>query len=160
LAPRGSVLRMVSLTWSATKRLPLCPRHAGGTVELSRRIGAVGKARAVSRIFHKLSGFSRLATGSEENRADGTNTAAQFDSPAGVAVDTNGQISSVADQVNDTIRKLTPLGANSGDHHHRRPGQSTRLVQCAPDQTPCFYLSVQFDRWTGRAASLWPTPDN
>jgi len=41
---------------------------------------------------------------------DGTNTA-QFNSPAGVAVDTNGNVY-VADQGNDTIRKLTPLGAN------------------------------------------------
>ena len=41
---------------------------------------------------------------------DGTNTA-QFNSPAGVAVDTNGNVY-VADQGNDTIRKLTPRDAN------------------------------------------------
>ena len=43
-------------------------------------------------------------------RADGTNTA-QFYTPTALAVDTNGNVY-VADEQNDTIRKLTPLGTN------------------------------------------------
>ncbi len=41
--------------------------------------------------------------------ADGNGTAATFSSPAGIAVDTNGNVY-VADQTDDTIRKITPAG--------------------------------------------------
>ena len=43
--------------------------------------------------------------------ADGTNSAARFFCPLGLAVDTNGSIY-VADTLNDTIRKVTPDGTN------------------------------------------------
>lgn len=43
--------------------------------------------------------------------ADGTNKAAQFAAPAGVAVDNSGSIF-VADTGNETIRKITPVGTN------------------------------------------------
>ncbi len=43
--------------------------------------------------------------------ADGTNSAAQFDLPHGVAVDGAGNLS-VADEYNGTIRRMTPLGTN------------------------------------------------
>ena len=43
--------------------------------------------------------------------ADGTNSAARFNWPWGVAVDSAGTVY-VADQVNNTIRKLTPVGTN------------------------------------------------
>ncbi len=42
---------------------------------------------------------------------DGTNSAAQFSYPAGVAVDTNGNVY-VADTANQTIRQVTPVGTN------------------------------------------------
>ena len=43
--------------------------------------------------------------------ADGTNNAARFYYPWGVAVDTNGSLY-VADEYNDLIRKITPVGTN------------------------------------------------
>ena len=43
--------------------------------------------------------------------ANGTNRAARFDGPAGLAVDGAGRLF-VADANNDTIRKLTPVGTN------------------------------------------------
>jgi streptogramin lyase len=43
--------------------------------------------------------------------ADGTNDAAQFNSPGGVAVDGAGNLY-VADTYSDTIRKVTPVGTN------------------------------------------------
>jgi ribosomal protein S11 len=43
--------------------------------------------------------------------ADGTNSAARFYCPLGLAVDTNGSIY-VADGLNDTIRRVTPVGTD------------------------------------------------
>ncbi len=43
--------------------------------------------------------------------ADGTNSAARFNNPCGMAVDTNGNVY-VADAYNYTIRKVTPIGTN------------------------------------------------
>jgi streptogramin lyase len=43
--------------------------------------------------------------------ADGTGSAARFARPAGVAVDTNGNVY-VADYLNDTIRRVAPVGTN------------------------------------------------
>ena len=50
-----------------------------------------------------------LAGAGQPGSADGTGSAAQFNSPRGVAVDTNGTVY-VADTWNDTIRKVTPAG--------------------------------------------------
>jgi hypothetical protein len=51
-----------------------------------------------------------IAGGSRGN-SDGTNNAAQFSGPSSVAVDTSGRIF-VADQFNNTIRLITPIGTN------------------------------------------------
>jgi hypothetical protein len=45
--------------------------------------------------------------------ADGTGTNASFNLPTGIAVDINGNLY-VADEFNDTIRKVTPVGTNWG----------------------------------------------
>ena len=42
---------------------------------------------------------------------DGTNTAAQFSGPYGLAVDSSGRLI-VSDQFNNTVRLLTPSGTN------------------------------------------------
>jgi hypothetical protein len=42
---------------------------------------------------------------------DGTNLQARFNSPAGVALDTDGNVY-VTDQFNNTLRKITPIGTN------------------------------------------------
>jgi NHL repeat len=49
--------------------------------------------------------------GGAKGASDGTNTAAQFYEPFGVAVDTGGRVF-VADQFNNTIRLITPVGTN------------------------------------------------
>ncbi|MGA2557724.1 MAG: NHL repeat-containing protein [Verrucomicrobiota bacterium] len=53
---------------------------------------------------------STLAGGTEGDQ-DGTNLAARFFGPSGVAVDTSGRVF-VADQFNNTIRLMTPVGTN------------------------------------------------
>jgi hypothetical protein len=49
--------------------------------------------------------------GGASGSSDGTNTAAQFRSPTGVAVDSGGRVF-VSDQFNNTIRLITPVGTN------------------------------------------------
>lgn len=80
---------------------------AGGTLyvadtqnDLIRMISASGTNWAVATIAGSVTGF-----------ADGTNTDAQFDYPAGIAVDSTGAVY-VADYFNDAIRKLTLSGSN------------------------------------------------
>ena len=58
------------------------------------------------------SGAVLTLAGGAEGSADGVGSAAQFSAPSGVAVDGNGNIY-VADVRNDTIRKITPVGAVS-----------------------------------------------
>ncbi len=53
--------------------------------------------------------------------ADGTNSAARFNGPTGVTVDSAGN-AYVSDYGNDTIRKVTPVGTNLGGDDPGRPG--------------------------------------
>lgn len=66
----------------------------------------------VTFLFPEQHSFSIIA-GSEflSGSVDGANGSARFNSPWGVAVDTQGNVF-VADTGNSTIRKLTPMGAN------------------------------------------------
>ena len=57
----------------------------------------------VSRTIAGLAGYP--------GNADGTNSQARFDYPAGVAVDASGDIY-VADQGNSTVRRISPTGTN------------------------------------------------
>ncbi|EEF57999.1 NHL repeat containing protein [Pedosphaera parvula] len=67
-----------------------------------RKIAPVGTNYVVT----TLAGFAQNVGG-----ADGTNAVARFNSPRGIAVDAAGNVF-VADQNNNTIRKLTPVGTN------------------------------------------------
>ena len=88
-----------------------------------------------------------------EGSANGTGTNAQFYYPAGVTMDSAGNLY-VADQLNDTIRKLTPAGSNwvastiagvSG-----QPGTNDGARSVAKFNQPTG------SRWTARATSMWP----
>ena len=55
------------------------------------------------------------ALGTAVGRAEGTGSAATFNSPSGVAVDSLGTVY-VADRSNNLIRRITPAGVNSKWH--------------------------------------------
>jgi streptogramin lyase len=78
---------------------------AGGVVAMSL-IATSGHAQPFT--FRNVAGNSTIQYGGS---SDGANAGAQFHGPAGLAVDSQGNLY-VADQFNFTIRKITPLGTN------------------------------------------------
>lgn len=75
---------------------------AGYSDQTIRKISPVGTNWVVTTV---------AGLGLNIGSADGTNYGARFNQPAGVAVDSAGNLY-VADNLNDTIRKITPVGTN------------------------------------------------
>ena len=87
---------------------------------------------------------------------DGTGSAARFNYPCGVAVDTNGNVF-VADTWNNSIRELTPVGTNwvvttlagGGDlGSSDGVGSAAQLIHpcgVAVDRTGCVYVANTYD---------------
>jgi sugar lactone lactonase YvrE len=71
--------------------------------------GILASLTSASAQIYNFTTIAGLAT--NWGSADGTNSAARFDRPYGVAVDTNGNLY-VADKENHTIRKIAPVGTN------------------------------------------------
>jgi hypothetical protein len=69
-------------------------------------LGPAGTGQAQSYRFTTIAGYPGAATSS-----DGTNSDARFNFPSGIAVDAAGNVF-VGDTSNNTIRKLTPIGAD------------------------------------------------
>jgi streptogramin lyase len=78
---------------------------AGGVLAMSI-IAISGHAQPCT--FRNVAGNSTIPYGGS---SDGANAGAQFHGPAGLALDSQGNLY-VADQYNCTIRKITPLGSN------------------------------------------------
>jgi ribosomal protein S11 len=78
-------------------------------------IGNVYVADSGNDTIRKITSVGAVTTLAGSARQQGTNdgpgSAARFNNPTGVAVDTNGNVY-VADSDNDTIRQVTPVGTN------------------------------------------------
>src|SRR4051812_29183244 len=70
--------------------------------------GAIHVSHAETYTFTTLAGSSATLI----NSAEGTGSAAQFNLPRGVAVDTSGNVY-VADSLNNTVRKVTAAGVTT-----------------------------------------------
>jgi sugar lactone lactonase YvrE len=83
---------------------------ASGRLFTAALLGALGAATAVAQRVDNPYAFTTLAGGAEISGAlNGTGSAARFSSPAGVAVDSAGNVY-VADANNYAVREVTPAG--------------------------------------------------
>jgi streptogramin lyase len=82
------------------------------------------------------SGFVSTVAGSSDGYANGTGTAAMFNTPRGIAVDTSGNLY-VGDSANHRIRKITPGGVVS-----TLAGSGNRDSINGPGSTASFYYPI------------------
>lgn len=112
LAGQGLVLGMVDAT-NGTARFD---NPQGVAVDAAGKLYVADTANNAIRLITPsgtnwvvttIAGVGRSSSGS----TDGTNRNAKFSNPYGIAVDASGNLY-VADTLNDTIRKITPVGTN------------------------------------------------
>ena len=99
--------------------------------------------------------FTTLAGNTGYGSADGTNSAARFAFPCGVAVDSAGNVY-VADTVNCTIREVTPVGTNWVVTTLAGLAGSTGSAMTGR-AAPRGLMILTAWRWTARATSMWRT---
>jgi hypothetical protein len=81
---------------------------SGGNVYVADGSGSEGPSNDTIRIITPAGNVSTFAgSAGQAGSADGVGAAAQFNNPMGVAVDASGNVY-VADELNSTIRKITP----------------------------------------------------